>query len=104
MKLPVLLRSSSCTHAVITTPADFLGVFFAPSPENGSLPHVEGGRLRIGYFGACTMFTFVTACVLAESPMVILLHQRASPNRASFLDCSDCYWLERKLPGGVRTH
>jgi arsenite oxidase large subunit len=19
-------------------------------------------------------------------------------------DCSDCYWLERKLPGGVRTH
>jgi len=30
------------------------------------------------------MFTCVTAYVLAESPKVILLHQRASPNRDSF--------------------
>jgi len=59
------------------------------------------GRLRIGYFGACTMFICITAYVLAESPEVTLLHQRASPNRVSLLDCSDCYWLERKLPGGL---
>jgi hypothetical protein len=62
------------------------------------------GRLRDRCFGACTVFIYITAYVLAESPKVTLLHQRASPNRLSFLDCSDCYWLERNLPGGVRTH
>ncbi len=30
------------------------------------------------------MFTHITAYVLAESPKVTLLHQRASPNRVSF--------------------
>ena len=69
-----------------------------------AFPMSKLGRLRISYFGACTMFTCVTAYALAESPKVTLLHQRASPNRISFLDCSDCYWLERKLPGGIRTH
>jgi hypothetical protein len=69
-----------------------------------AFPMSEVGRLRIGNFGACSMFTCITAYVLAESPTVTLLHQRASPNRVSFLDCSDCYWLERKLPGGLRTH
>ncbi len=45
----------------------------------------------------------VTACILAESPSDPFASEGWSQSRF-LLDCSDCYWLERKLPGGVRTH
>jgi hypothetical protein len=85
MKLPVLLRSSSCTHAVTTAPADSLGARSRSLPQKvAAFPMSEVGRLRISSFEACSMFTHITAYVLAESPKVTLLHQRASPNRVSF--------------------
>jgi hypothetical protein len=34
-----------------------------------------------------------------------VLHQRPSCVHAiAFCNCSDCYRLERQLPGGIRTH
>ena len=43
MGLPVLHRSSSCMHAVATTPAELQGAFFARFPCNDSLPRKDGG-------------------------------------------------------------
>ena len=41
------------------------------------------------------------ACMLAKS-LKDPLHQRLQPLRYLH-DCSDCYRLEQKLPGGIRT-
>ncbi len=43
MGLPVLHRSSSCMHAVATTPAELQGALFAHFPCNVSLPRNYGG-------------------------------------------------------------
>lgn len=47
-------------------------------------------------------FTDVTACQLAES-LNDSFHRRLQPLRYLH-DCSDCYRLERELPGGNHTH
>ena len=62
-----------CVHAVTTTPAQRLGILFARFPSRISLPR-NGCRvdLRIDLFEACSVFTHVTACTLAESPIAIL--------------------------------
>ena len=57
---------------------------------------------RITLFEACSAFTRVTACMLAKSPCGDPLHRRLRrvrrlPRR------SDCYRLERQLPGGSFT-
>jgi hypothetical protein len=54
--------------------------------------HVAGRLLHYG-FGACSAFTYVTACTLAKSPSDSL-HQRLRQSRC--LHCrSDCYRVER---------
>ena len=58
---------------------------------------------RITRFEACSAFTLVAACVLAESPMATLCHRSASVQFVTSSDRSDCFRLERQLPGGVRT-
>ena len=74
------------------------------SPSNDSLPRIPGRvGFRITLFEACSAFTHVTACMLAKSPSSDPLHRRLQPLRYLH-DCSDCYRLERQLPGGVRTH
>lgn len=47
-------------------------------------------------------FTFVTAYKLA-GPQVGPFHRRLQPLRYLH-GCSDCYRLERKLPGGTASH
>jgi hypothetical protein len=58
-----------CVHAVVTTPAQRLGAYFALFPSRISLPRY-GRRvgLRNDLFEACSTFTRVTACTLALSP------------------------------------
>lgn len=103
MGLPVLQRSSPCMHAIAHTPAEPLGAHFARFPKNDSLPRITGRvGFRITLFEACSAFTHVTACILAKSPSVTLYTERLQPLRYLH-DCSDCYRLERKLPGGIRT-
>jgi hypothetical protein len=41
--LPMLHRSSSCMHAVATTPAELKGAFFVRFPCSDSLPRNHGG-------------------------------------------------------------
>jgi hypothetical protein len=59
-----------CVHAVATTPAQRLGVFFALLTQPYQ-PSPKGCRvgLRIVLFEDCSAFTRVTACTLALSPI-----------------------------------
>ena len=60
---------SMCLHAVATTPAEpWEGLSFIP-PHDGGLPHILAGSAPAScLFEACSAFTHVTACLLAESP------------------------------------
>src|SRR4051812_2562219 len=64
------------------------------SPDRISLPRY-GGRvgLHIDLFGACSAFTRVAACTLAQSP-IVTASRRLQPFRYLH-DCSDCFRLER---------
>ena len=59
-----------CVHAVATTPAQRLGVFFALLTQRYQ-PSPKGCRVgpRIVLFEDCSAFTRVTACTLALSPI-----------------------------------
>jgi len=65
-------------------------------------PYVRWVGSRIIRFEACSVFTRVTACLLAESPSDPL-HRRLRQLRY-LRHRSDCYWLEQQLPGGSCTH
>ena len=58
---------------------------------------------RITRFEACSAFTHVAARMLAEPPKAALFHRSASNHVVTSVIRSDCYRLERQLPGGVRT-
>src|SRR5262252_5171830 len=64
------------------------------SPRRSSLPRF-GGRvgLHIDLFEACSAFTRVAACTLAQSP-IVTANRRLQPSRYLH-DCSDCFRLER---------
>src|SRR6266700_1351001 len=66
-----------------------------------AFPGLITGRLLRPHFGACSAFTRVAACILAGS-LNDPFHRRLQPSRYLH-GCSDCYRLERKLPGGIRT-
>ena len=52
----------------------------------------------ITLFEACSTFTHIPACVLAESPKATLYIEVLSMVK-SFFHCSDCYRLERPVAG-----
>jgi len=62
---------------------------------------------RVGFrsigFEACPAFTRVASCMVAEPPLATLLHRSASTDVVTSIVRSDCYRLERQLPGGIRT-
>src|SRR3954470_7033919 len=70
------------------------------SPDPISLPRY-GGRvgLHIDLFGACSAFTRVAACTLAQSP-IVTDSRRLQPFRYLH-DCSDCFRLERIAGWGL---
>ena len=59
--------------------------------------------LHVTGFGACSAFTRVTARVVAEPPMAALVVEVLQPMAFASIVRSDCYRLERQLPGGIRT-
>jgi hypothetical protein len=61
-----------CLHAVATTPADLLGPSLVPPQQQRPSPKFSGVGFRITLFEACSAFTRVTACLLAESPVATL--------------------------------
>src|SRR5215213_9893281 len=70
------------------------------SPDRISLPRY-GGRvgLHIVLFEACSAFTRVAACTLAQSP-IVTANRRLQPFRYLH-DCSDCFRLERSAGWGL---
>ena len=77
-----------------------LGVILAHLTDRISLPRY-GGRvgLHIVLFGACSAFTRVAACTLAQSP-IVTASRRLQPFRYLH-DCSDCFRLERMAGWGL---
>ena len=91
--LPVFRSISSSRHADAITPTEPLGAV-AVSPSGIGLPlNSAGSASATCLFGACSAFTRVMACTLAESPCDPL-HRRLRQLR--YLRCRfDCYRVER---------
>ena len=69
-----------------------------------AFPVFNGGSASaLSFSRACSAFTRVVACVVAEPPEAALCHRSASDDVVTFIIRSDCYRLERQLPGGIRT-
>jgi hypothetical protein len=83
-----------CLHAVANTPAGLMELVRSYRSTNFGLP-TKPGRVGscVSLFEACSAFTHVTACTLAESPCDPL-HQRLQQFRCLHY-CSDCYRVER---------
>ena len=91
------------THAVAITPAEPLGACVVRFPNGGGLPRNSGGSASALPFSRPAQRSLhVTACALAKS-LTDPLHQKLRPIRYLH-GRSDCYRLERLLPGGIRTH
>ena len=91
-------------RAAANTPAEPASALIARFPADGSLPRFyRRVGFRITRFEACAAFTLVAARMVAESPKVNLLHRSASDDFVTSIIRSDCYRLERQLPGGIRT-
>ena len=95
-------HNPSFAHAVAITPAEPLGAYVVRFPQRRR-PSPKFGRVgfRIALFEACSAFTArygLRACQVPTDP----LHQKLRPVRYLH-GRSDCYRLERLLPGGIRT-
>jgi hypothetical protein len=85
------------------TPVESWGAPLALFPADSSLPCLEGRSASTSAFsGPAQRSLHVAACGLAGSPGDPF-HRRLQPLR-HLHDCSDCYRLERKLPGGSVSH
>ena len=100
--LPVLPLSPSYPHAIANTPAEPDGARVARFPSAGSLPRILGGSASALPVSRPAQRSQVTACGFAESPNATLWHRSASVQFVTSLNRSDCYRLERQLPGGFR--
>ena len=95
---------SLCTHAAATTPVEPLGVRFAHSPSDSSLPRGNvGSASTLSFFGACSAIHCTLQPAGSRGHLRDPFHRRLQPFRYLH-DCSDCYRLERKLPGGSVSH
>ena len=72
--------------------------FTFPHQRRRPSPYDRRVGSHITCFEACSAFTRVTACLLAESPDATLLHRRLRRIRY-LLRRSDCYRLERPVAG-----
>ena len=96
-------HNPSFTHAVAITPAEPLGALIVRFPNGGGLPRNSGGSASALPFSRPAQRSLhVTAYALAKS-LTDPLHQKLRPVRYLH-GRSDCYRLERHLPGGIRTH
>ena len=68
-----------------------------------SSPNLRRVDSRIALFEACSAFTRVPACMVAEPPEAALLHQSASVYIVTSVNRSGCYQPKRQLLSGFRT-
>jgi hypothetical protein len=111
------LRHVRCRYSLVTRDHPFDGLvgrlqglglpppcypsYGAPTLTPVGLSPTECASLRWTHRPAQRSFTLRPAC--SPSPLQDPLHRRLQSFRCLH-DCSDCYRLQRKLPGGICTH
>ena len=98
----MLHRSSSCMHAVAITPVESQSASFALFLCNISLPRNHGGSASTSRLSRPAQRSLALRPAYSPSHFHDPLHRRLQPFRYLH-NCSDCYRLERKLPGGICT-
>ena len=89
---------SSSMHADTTTPADPLNAV-AISPNGNGLPHKrDGSASAMSVFEACSVFTRVSACMVAKSPKVTR-YTRVLQQICYLLHRSGCFRPSDRLAG-----
>ena len=98
----MLRLSSSSIHAVTNTPTEPQAARFVRFTCDCGLPRIVAGSASVSFFSRTDQCShYITACMVAK-PLKGLLHRRLQPIRYLH-DCSSCYRLKRKLPGGIRS-
>ena len=98
----MLHRSSSCMHAVAITPVESQSASFVLFLRNISLARNHGGSASTSRLSRPAQRSLTLRPAYLPSHFHDPLHRRLQPFRYLH-DCSDCYRLERKLPGGICT-
>ena len=94
----------SSMRAATNTPAEPVGARVARFPTAGSLPRVSGGSASaLPVSRPARRSLHVAALMVAEPPKAALCHRSASNDVVTSSIRSDCFRLERQLPGGIRT-
>ena len=98
-----MLRAVSVyRHAVATAPAGPWCMMSLRSTTTAAFPEILKGRLPHSWsFEACSAFTRVTACLLAESPEAT--HRIEGDDFVTSIAAPIATRLERQLPGGNLT-
>jgi len=89
-------------HAIANTPAESMGACFAHFPIGDSLPCNLARSASALPIPRPARRSLALRPAWSPSPLKDPLHRRLQPLR-HLHDCSDCYRLERQLPGGIRT-
>ena len=101
--LPVLLRSP-CAHMPPPIPRWNRRVRVSlSSPPIAAFPVSKAGRLPHQHFQGLLSVHYSLQPVGSRGHLCDPFHRRLQPFR-HLHDCSDCYRLERKLPGGSVSH
>jgi len=89
-----------CTHPAATTPVKSSGALFARFPDDRSLPRFVAGSASTSALSGPARRSLSLRSACSPDHLCDPLHRRLRPLR--FLpDRSDCYRLERKVPGGL---
>ena len=67
-----------------------------------AFPVEQAGRLPHYWFRGLHSVQNLAARMVTEPPMAALFHRSASDDVVTSIIRSDCYRLERQLPGGIR--
>ena len=78
-------------------------VSFTSQTAIGLPPVDERVGFRIAVFEACSAFTRVPACMVAETPKASLVHQSASVHVVTSINRPGCSQPERQVLSGIRT-
>lgn len=91
------------THPAATTPVESSSALFARFPDDRNLPRFVAGSASTSALSGPARRSLSLRSACSPDHLCDPLHRRLRPLR--FLhDRSDCYRLERKLPGGTASH
>ena len=101
--LPVLRPSPSSMRAAATTPAQSASARVARFPTDVSLPRITGGSACASPVSRPARRSLTLRPAWSLNRLRDPSHWSASVHVVASIDRSDCYRLERRLPGAIRT-